>query len=77
MEVGLSAIGAISGNLDDFLESRLEDGQRVGLPRCDAWLTQVNHGNADVRILFRDDGTCRAALHVLMSEGELRENNAW
>jgi hypothetical protein len=30
-----------------------------------------------VRVLFCDDSTGRAALHVLLLEGELRENNAW
>jgi len=68
VKIWLPSISTIPGNLDNFMESRLEDRQRVGLPCRDARLTQVDDGDADVRVLFGDDGARRAALYVLSSE---------
>lgn len=62
MKVRFSAVGAVSGNLDDFKESGLVNGERVGFPCRNARLAQVDDSDLDVRVLLCDNGTCRAAL---------------
>lgn len=58
----MPSVGAISGDLDDFVQPRLIDGQRIRLPCCNARLAEVNNGDFDVRILLGYDGTRRTAL---------------
>lgn len=43
---------------DDLLESRLEDGELVRIPRGDTRSVNIDDGDLDVRALVRDHGAC-------------------
>jgi len=63
----LAAIGAIPGDLDNFMQPRLVDGQRVRFPCCNARLAEINNSDFNVGVLFCYDGTRRTALFGMRS----------
>jgi hypothetical protein len=62
VKVGDAAVGAISGNFNDVVETGLVDGEGFGLPCCNAGFAEVDDGDFDVGILFGDDGAGWTAL---------------